>query len=347
MHWALTVKLNEMNRIALGFVFGMMCSVLSWGQDEMPYTAEVFTDVYVPLENGLSLNLGELWDVPIVVLDVPFSFPCFGSSSDLLRLTDVGGGIEAYTEEADGSQAFHLISGTTMDISDILIVEDSVEQGSIHLQTTVGESPNRIFKLEFNNVGFDYEMITIGAAPSTANFQIWLYENGIIEIHYGPNTVTDINEISFWSSMSAGLSSFYNWELFTANFFWANGEPGEPDFPLYDDVEFDLLQASEDFTGWTEWPEDGQVYRFNYNYTSVGENTSQDELLIYPNPASDKITIACGTNNPVNVTIVDSSGKKVLQSEYEGQAIVDVASWDSGVYTVQVDGARNGTFIVQ
>tara|TARA_B100000768_G_scaffold83403_1_gene78892 strand:+ start:683 stop:1720 length:1038 start_codon:yes stop_codon:yes gene_type:complete len=344
---ALTVKLNKMKRIALGFVFGMMCSLLSWGQDEMPYTAEVFTDVYVPLENGLSLNLGELWDVPIVVLDVPFSFPCFGSSSDLLRLTDVGGGIEAYTEEADGSQAFHLISGTTMDISDILIVEDSVEQGSIHLHTTVGESPDRIFKLEFNNVGFDYEMMMIGAAPSTANFQIWLYENGTIEIHYGPNTVTDISEISFWSSMSAGLSSFYNWELFTANFFWANGGPGEPDFPLYDDVEFDLLQASEDFTGWTAWPEDGQVYRFNYNYTSVGENSSQDELLIYPNPASDKITIACGTKSPVTVTIVDQSGKRVLQSEYEGQAIVDVGSWDPGVYTVRVDGARNGTFIVQ
>ena len=79
----------------------------------------------------------------------------------------------------------------------------------------------------------------------------------------------------------------------------------------------------------------------------MGENSSQDELLIYPNPASDKITIACGTSNPVTVTIVDQSGKRVLQSEYEGKAIVDVATWDPGVYTVQVDGARNGTFIVQ
>ena len=320
-----------MKKILLGLVFGMMSSVLSWGQDEMPYTAEVFMDVYVPLENGMSLNLEESWDVPIVVLDVPFSFPCFGSSSDLLRLTDVGGGIEVYTDEADGSQAFHLINGTTMDISDILIVEDSVEQGSTHLYTTVGESPDRIFKLEFNNVGFDYEMMMIGAAPSTANFQVWLYEN----------------EISFWSSMSGGLSSFYNWELFTANFFWANGEPGEPSFPLYDDVEFDLLQASDDFTGWTSWPEDGQVYRFNYNYTSVGENLSQEDLRIFPNPTSDKITIAGETSNPFTVTILDQVGRRVLQAEYVGQAIVDVASWDSGMYTVRVDGTRNGTFIVQ
>ena len=336
-----------MKKIVLGLVLGMMCPVFSWGQDEMPYTAEVFTDIYVPLENGLSLNIEESWDVPIVVLDVPFPFPCFGSSSDLLRLTDVCGGIEVYTDQPAGSQAFHLISGTTMDISDILIVEDSVEQGSNHRYTTVGESPDRIFKLEFNNVGFDYEMMMTGAAPSTANFQLWLYENGIIEIHYGPNTVTDINDISFWSSMSAGLSSFHNWELFTANFFWANGDPGEPEFPLYEDVEFDALQASTDFIGWTAWPEDGQVYRFNYNYNSVEEGPYQEDLRIFPNPASEKITIACGTNNPVTVTIVDQVGRRVLQAEYVGQAIVDVASWDSGVYTVRVDGARSGTFVVQ
>jgi len=53
-------------------------------------------------------------------------------------------------------------------------------------QTTEGSSPNRIFKIEWGNIGFQYD--TLG--NDSVNFQVWFYENGgIIEYHYGPSSV--------------------------------------------------------------------------------------------------------------------------------------------------------------
>ena len=320
-----------------------------WAQDDMPYTAEFFMDVYEPLEDWLPLNVDEMWDVPIDVLAVPFPFPCFGGTSDLLRLTDVGGGIEIHMNYPDGSSAFHLINGTTMDLNDVLIVADStVTEGSTHRFTTEGEWPNQLFKLEFNNVGFDHEMAMTGAASSTAHFQIWLYENGTIEIHYGPNTITDIADLSFWSAMSGGLSSFWNWEEYTATFLWANGIPSSPLFPLYENVEFDSLQGSPDFTGWSAWPENGQVYRFNYA-NSVDELPASAviELSVYPNPATDRVTLSTTASSPVRFSISDSSGRVVEEGECAASKILDVSAWSAGIYTVQAEGAEPQSLVLR
>ncbi|MBU6325751.1 MAG: T9SS type A sorting domain-containing protein [Bacteroidetes bacterium] len=53
-------------------------------------------------------------------------------------------------------------------------------------QTTEGSSPNRIFKIEWGNMGFVYD--TLG--KDSMNYQVWFYEkDGIIEYHYGPSSV--------------------------------------------------------------------------------------------------------------------------------------------------------------
>ncbi len=53
-------------------------------------------------------------------------------------------------------------------------------------QTTEGSSPNRIFKIEWGNLGFQFD--TLG--NDSVNFQVWFYENGgIIEYHYGKSSV--------------------------------------------------------------------------------------------------------------------------------------------------------------
>ena len=72
---------------------------------------------------------------------------------------------------------FHLISGTNADLNDVLnVIPDSLTDGSFHRSIVEGVSPNRVFKLEYFNVGFDWEMMTTGGASSAANFQIWLFE---------------------------------------------------------------------------------------------------------------------------------------------------------------------------
>lgn len=57
---------------------------------------------------------------------------------------------------------------------------------SFTAQTTEGSSPNRIFKIEWGNMGFVYD--TLG--NDSVSYQVWFYEkDGIIEYHYGPSSV--------------------------------------------------------------------------------------------------------------------------------------------------------------
>ena len=113
------------------------------------------------------MNVDEMWDVPIVPLNLEFDFPCFGefATPGEIRLTDIGAGIEVFGDNGE----FHLFSSSTVSISDILNVaatDTSITEGSTHRYVTVGTAPNRIFKLEFNNVGFDYEMaLTVLKSP--------------------------------------------------------------------------------------------------------------------------------------------------------------------------------------
>jgi hypothetical protein len=321
-------------------------STISIAQDEMPYTAVLFTDDYIPLDDWYPLNVAEMWDVPIVTLNLQFDFPCFGDTATIVRLTDIGGGIDVYTPDG----GFHLISGTTIDINDVLnVLDPSTSIGSTHRFTTVGESPNRIYKLEFNNIGFDYEMLVTGGAASTANFQIWLYENGMIEIHYGPNTVNNIDDITFWSSMSAGLSSYWDFQYFTAHFLWANGSPEVLGFPYYENVEFDSLQVSPDFTGWTGWPEDGLVYRFNYDHSPIIDVSELEttRYTVYPNPSTERVTISSSVvGKEMNLIIYNPEGKEIYRTLVLKETTIDTSSWRAGVYTISCNGRFSSKLIV-
>ena len=245
-------------------------------QDSLPYTTETYLSTYEALNNWSPLNVDEMWDVPIVPLNLEFDFPCFGgiATSGEIRLTDIGAGIEVFGDNGE----FHLFSASTVSISDILNVaaaDSSINEGSTHRYETVGMAPNRIFKLEFNNVGFDYEMALTGSAASTAHFQIWLYEVGTIEYHYGPNTVTDLDAIDYWPKQSAGISSYWDFEEYMAYFMWASGDAEAPEYPLFYNVEYDSLNISPAFDGWDAWPGDGVVYKYTYNF----ENTCIEDIV--------------------------------------------------------------------
>ncbi len=246
-------------------------------QDSLPYTQETYSSPYEALENWSPLNIDEMWDVPIVPLNLEFDFPCFGelATPGQIRLTDIGAGIEIFGDNGD----FHLLSASTISISDILNVEatDSlVAAGSTHRYETSGTAPNRIFKLEFNNVGFDYEMAMTGLALSKAHFQIWLYEGGSIEYHYGPNTVSDLDAIDYWPKQSSGISSYWDFEEYMAYFMWSSGDSDDPAYPLFFNVEYDSLNISPAFDGWDAWPSNGVVYKYSYNF----ENTCVEDIVI-------------------------------------------------------------------
>ena len=322
----------------------LVFSINVLAQNPIPYKASTFTDTYTPLENWFPLNVDPMWDVPIVPLNLQFEFPCFGDTADLIRLSDVGGAIEIFME--DGS--FHLISATNANFNDVLNVLPSGSEGSTHRYTTVGESPNLIYKLEYNNVGFDWEMSQTGGAASVADLQIWLYENGDIEIRYGPSTIVDLADVCFWGTASAGLSSNWNFEEFTANFLWANGSSSAPVFEEFENVEYDSLQISNVFTGIDQWPSEGQVYHFGYHLAptiDITENNYTD-YVIYPNPSSEMINLKFNDNKSREVRVVNMQGQIVISKTITGSSTMSIQELAPGTYQLITDDGESTTIVI-
>ena len=316
-------------------------------QNDFPYTTEVFSEEYNHLENYFPLNIDPNWDVPITELNMQFEFPCFGDTAELVRLSDIGGSIEIFMENGD----FHLISGTNADLSDILnVIPDTLDvEGSFHRSVVEGVAPNRVFKLEYYNVGFDWEMISTGTAQSVANFQIWLFENGDIEIHYGPHTIQNLDDVCFWSFSTAGLSAYWNFYDFTGNMMWANGDESNPVFMEYFDVEYDSLQISPVFTGLNNWPEDSQVYRFSYDLapTIIIDETTKTDLSIYPNPSSDYVIAQFSDNSERRVDLFNSNGSLVNTFISKGRLRVELSDLTSGSYILKTDKGEEARLIIQ
>ncbi len=60
---------------------------------------------------------------------------------------------------------------------------------------------------------------------------------------------------------------------------------------------------------------------------------------VYPNPASGVVTIANSENAPINVSIIDVTGKVVYGSDVlaNSELSVDVSAFESGIYFVQME----------
>ena len=87
-------------------------------------------------------------------------------------------------------------------------------------------------------------------------------------------------------------------------------------------------------------------YYYFYNWTidesctgtlSNSEMTSSN-ILVYPNPTSNNLTIDLGHLNGINTTIklYDSSSKLVLEKQSTSTLMLDVSGFAKGMYTVEI-----------
>ena len=74
---------------------------------------------------------------------------------------------------------------------------------------------------------------------------------------------------------------------------------------------------------------------------STGNSIEKEkEILIYPNPATDVITIEMGNTEPATIEILDITGKVVLIRNNQAQrATIDINNLPNGVYLVRVRSA--------
>jgi hypothetical protein len=88
------------------------------------------------------------------------------------------------------------------------------------------------------------------------------------------------------------------------------------------------------------------------NLTGINELKNSLNIFIYPNPATDKITIdASQTPTPSQLSIISVSGLQVLTRQFtKPQTQIDICTLPNGIYFVRLIGAKSvsvGKFIKQ
>lgn len=198
----------------------------------------------------------------------------------------------------------------------------------------------RITKLEYNNVGFNYDNQT-----DTTNFfnaQVWFYEDSnIVEFHYGPSRTDNAVWMPDYEGPYAGIDSAENAVLYNIT-----GNSANPVISSNNSLNLD------------QFPANGTVYRFtptSNTHTGVKEvNTISFNL--YPNPANDNVTIALEQveKSCPKVILMDIQGRtiKTITETETAQPLVQIPLNDvpAGIYFVRVEtasGSAMGKLLVQ
>ncbi|MCL1932348.1 MAG: leucine-rich repeat domain-containing protein [Candidatus Azobacteroides sp.] len=69
----------------------------------------------------------------------------------------------------------------------------------------------------------------------------------------------------------------------------------------------------------------------------------QNNLTVYPNPATAEIHVKLNSHETVNYAIYNPAGQPVLHGRLQGETTINVESLSKGVYYINFDGERNTT----
>jgi hypothetical protein len=108
-------------------------------------------------------------------IPIGFSFPFAGRTFDSLNI-ETNGYLQFDADNYYAFTAFHSFC-------------DKIDSNGFHSVLSyqlAGASPNRILKIQYKNAG------QVDEPLATLSYQIWLHENGSIEVRVGPNSYTDV-----------------------------------------------------------------------------------------------------------------------------------------------------------
>ncbi|MBE6343655.1 MAG: T9SS type A sorting domain-containing protein, partial [Lentimicrobiaceae bacterium] len=84
----------------------------------------------------------------------------------------------------------------------------------------------------------------------------------------------------------------------------------------------------------------------NFEYTDAITEIDEDSFTIYPNPASDFITIETLNALESDVVIYDLTGKIIIRKFlHSGDNKIDVRNINSGIYVISINGLKSKLII--
>lgn len=156
---------------------------------------------------------------------------------------------------------------------------------------------NYVVKIEFQNIGFKCD--TLGA--DSINYQIWLYQNGTIKMHYGDRNINPSQNSSCSFSNHYVRHPIIKSTFKDDYFYKLSGNAQEPNIDCHHckkDTAFNLYNV----------PPKGTLYTFTVNKPSP-------PLISYNNPFSNELRInynGCTKKfSPYTVTFYNMQGKEL------------------------------------
>ena len=306
----------------------MSFALLAFAQ-ELPYDFAVLEQSYSRLDNP-TLHTQGVWDDPGFVADIGFEFVYDSTAySSLLMSDDDTGGFLYFNTD---SLPDHLLFVYASDVVDPGYLDDK-SLGYIASQVD-GEEGSRIFKIEWNNVGFYNEIDNSGTANNLVNFQLWLYEgSNNIEWHFGPHTIKN-PQVHELGGPLLGLT--YGLDL----------EQGLLDvaYILSDDPADPTINTFTEFTAappvLNKDPENGTVYRFSSLYVGT-QNLPQvaSTIEVFPTVVNNNMTVQVDVKNNENLdlTILDLMGRNwATTPQLQSSQTLDLSHLPAGFYFVNV-----------
>lgn len=302
-----------------------------WAQEPYYYLS-IESEPYQPLENPVSLSLGNPWDDPDYNMPIGFDFNFFGETITDLNIDDAFlGGIVSVDGEADTAHLFIVYGSDLIDRG----YGSPTSQSEVRFQIE-GEPGSRIFKLEWSNAGFYNEVVDFGENESYINVQLWLFEaSQAIEIHFGDSIINpDYNPHDGLPGPLIGLVEDFSYA--SGNIGALHAVFGEGDAPILETIGNDGIDTLSTFL--ENHPSTGIVYRFNSPVSSVQETDKSVEVKVFPSLVSQQVQIQVVNSDEEGlVRLVNLNGQVLEQRVFSrGRAELNLLDYSAGIYLIQV-----------
>lgn len=310
-------------------------------------TGAAYTQLTGATDLGFDVDWDDTFSDPITM---PFPFKYQNTTVNDVIIETYGSLFlnQSFHEDMEGGH----ITGPNMDYA-------SAGRGKV-FYTTTGTAGNRIFKVEYRNVG----RYADDNGTDTLNFQIWLYENdNAIEYRGG---YSNMHDTMFAQDAVEALTG--DKEVILCGLI---GNPGDSIATMGTNAFIHATQYMSTFKDTTvlltalqnpnpdpnminrliygSFPANGSVIRFVPRSTSSVDKIDFDMATVYPNPSRDgqyTMTLKEAPKAGATLTVYDMTGKVVLNQALNQSAIkIDLGAYANGHYFGKIaNGGRTGSF---
>lgn len=203
-----------------------------------------------------------------------------------------------------------------------LVIRPNLNSG-VFVKEDTTTTPARL-SIEWRNFG-----IKDADTGDFVNFTIHIYENQVIEFHYGSSLVTDATAFNGYSgpgvyAIQTTLDFLTSIEMHTLG-----GDPANPQY-------FSNITS---FYAVDSFPKEGTVYRFSPYNIELEEWAKDGAPALFPNPAYDILHI--DDAGPVRAEVFSNTGQRVGSLTFlNGKA--DVSALSRGAYFLKVKDGDTG-----